>query len=74
MSIAEQLREQIETSDKSRYEIARQSGIAQSVLARFVAGETSLSMANVEKLVSYFELELTERPKGKKHRGKTDSR
>lgn len=72
MSIAQQLRQMIESSGISRYEIARGSGVAQSVLARFVAGETSLSMANVEKLVSYFDLELTNRTKGKKQRGKTD--
>lgn len=58
MSIAEQLRDYIINSGISRYEISRQTGVAQSVLARFLSGETSLSLSNIEKLAAYFELEL----------------
>jgi transcriptional regulator with XRE-family HTH domain len=49
-SIAEQLRRAIERSEKSRYRISQESGIAQAVLSRFVNGERDLKLETTEKL------------------------
>lgn len=72
MNISEAIRKHIETSGISRYQIAQGSGVSQSVLARFVAGETTLSLANAEKLAEFFDLELKPKSKGGKRRGKSD--
>ncbi len=47
---SDQLREAIERSGKSRYAISRETGIAQSILSRFVHGDAGLSLENVDRI------------------------
>jgi plasmid maintenance system antidote protein VapI len=42
-------------------DIARQTGVAQSILTRFVNGKRSLTLPTAERLALYFNLELRER-------------
>ncbi|MGH7178505.1 MAG: helix-turn-helix domain-containing protein [Tepidisphaeraceae bacterium] len=56
--ISDQLRAAIEESGESRYEISKQTGINQSILSRFVRGETNLDGVNTDKLAAYLELGL----------------
>jgi hypothetical protein len=49
-SISEQLREKIQRCGKSRYRLSMESGVSQSVLSRFVARKSELTIANAEKL------------------------
>ncbi len=58
-----QLRQAICTSDKSRYKLWRETGIDQGQLARFMAGESGLSVENAEKLIAALGYEVVLQPK-----------
>ena len=60
----------IEASGKTRYCIAKESGIAESVLSRLMSGERGLSIAALETLADYLGLEIVMRPK---RRRRTDA-
>jgi hypothetical protein len=61
MSVSGQLLEVVRRYG-SVYRVAKDSGIPQSVLQRFVAGDRGLSMQNIDKLAEFFDMHLT-RPK-----------
>lgn len=71
MSISDAIREKIESSGMTRYQIAQGSGVSQGVLSRFMAGE-NLSLVNADKLAEYFGLELKTKSDRSKRRGKAD--
>lgn len=52
------LRTMIRESGATVAAIAREAGIAQPVLYRFVSGERDLTLRTADKLVAYFGLEL----------------
>jgi transcriptional regulator with XRE-family HTH domain len=58
VKISDQLRAAIEAAGESRYQISKQTGINQSILSRFVRGETKLDGVNIDKLAAYLALEL----------------
>lgn len=58
---SEKLRRAIIDSGRSRYEISQQTGIAESVLSRFVRGERGLSLQSVDVLVRFLGLEVRQR-------------
>lgn len=60
------LRQAIESSDMSRYEISRKSGVSQTVLSFFVRGERSMTLATAAKVAKT--LGLTLKPEKKKGR------
>ena len=63
------LRRAIETTDETRYSIARGSGVNASQLCRFVSGERGLSIESAETLADYIGLEIIIRPRrGRKGR------
>ena len=68
--LLEGIREAIEASGKSRYRIAQESGIAESVLSRLMSGERGLSIDALETLADYLGLELTMRPKQRRRKGR----
>ena len=53
----------IEGSDKTRYRIAKDTGISQTQLSRLMSGERGLSIDALETLADYFGLEIVMRPK-----------
>ncbi len=57
MSLSEQLREAIRTYG-SVYAVARDSGVSQTILNRFVRGERDLTLETAEKLTEFFGLGL----------------
>ena len=57
------MRKAIEASEQSRYRMSQETGIAQSVLSRFMSGETALAVETVERLADYLGLEIMVRPK-----------
>jgi len=57
-SIDEQLRQAMKDSNLSRYAIAQQSGINQSVLSRFASGERGLTAETAERLAHSLGLRL----------------
>lgn len=65
------IRDAIEASDKSRYQIAKDLGITQGHLSRLMSGERGLSIDLIEKLAEYLNLEIVVRSKGRRlNRGK----
>jgi transcriptional regulator with XRE-family HTH domain len=48
--ISEQIREAIAKSNKTRYRIAKESGIDESTLAKFFNGHAGLSMKALDRL------------------------
>lgn len=57
------MRKAIEASGQSRYRISKETGIAESVLSRFISGETALTVETVERLAEYLGLEIVVRSK-----------
>lgn len=57
MTLSEQLREAIRTYG-SVYAVARDSGVSQSVLQRFVTEERDVYLETADRLADFFELEL----------------
>jgi hypothetical protein len=62
MAISDNMRDAIRASGKSITSLAQECGISQPMLTRFMDGQ-DLRLAMVDKLCSYFGLEL--RPAGK---------
>jgi len=60
-TLSDQIRRLIESSGMSRYEIARQTGIEQSVLSRFMSGERGLTTLTLDRLGELFDLEVVHR-------------
>jgi len=61
LSFSEQLIQAIESSELTRYRIAKDSGVAQSTLSQFVNGHRALSLANIDKVCDFLDLELVPR-------------
>jgi hypothetical protein len=58
LPISDQLRKAISASDKSCYRIWKETGIAPSVLSRFLNHQHGLSMDSVDKLAECLRLRL----------------
>ena len=65
-SITDQLRKAIESADVTRYEIAKQTGVAQQTLSKFVLRERGISLTALDAVAEYLGLELVERKKAKR--------
>ena len=56
--LSEQLRRAVQQADLTRYEISKRTGIAQSILSRFVNQGAGLSLDSIDKLCDYLGLGL----------------
>lgn len=66
--LSDALRAAIEKAGVSRYQIAKETGITQSSLSRFVASGRGLSIDAADKLCEYLDLEIVERQKKRSSR------
>ena len=68
--IEEQLRQRLMKADVSRYQLARETGISQAMLSRFLRGERHIGLRAAAKLAKAlgFELVLKARPRLRKGR------
>ena len=64
--IFQALREVIEAAPVSRYRMAKDLEIDQSVLSRFMSGEIGLTVQNVEKVADYLGYKIVLQPKAGK--------
>ena len=71
--ILQQIRQAIEASDKTRYRLSKETGIAQSQLSRLMTGQEGLSYENLERLADALGLEIAIRP-AKAKTGKSKGR
>ncbi len=60
MDIDEVLRKEIEKSGRSRYRIAKDTGVSAAQLCRFMQGRT-FTAKNAEVLLRYFGYEITKK-------------
>ncbi len=67
---SDEIRAAVENCGKTRYQIAKQTGIDAAALCRFVQGQVGLSMDNLDKLAECIGLHVhTEhKPRAKKGR------
>lgn len=70
MSIRDDLKRAVEKSGKSQNQIAKDTGIDQSTISRFLAGRHDMGVAKLEKLVAYLgmrvEIHQPEKPRKRK--------
>lgn len=60
MTPSEALRQAIQSSDKTAYQIAKESGVAAIVISRFLRGERDLRLSTLDKLAPVVGLVLKE--------------
>ena len=69
---SDQLRQEIERADKTRYQISMETNIAQSTLSRFIHGKGGLSLESIDLICQCIGAKLvegttsTKRPKRKR--------
>ena len=68
--LTDQLRQAIEDSGLTRYQIAKATGIDESALAKFYNGHRGLSMQALNALGDFLQLRITLRRKPGKKKGK----
>ncbi len=63
--LSDQVRRAVDASGLSRYRIAKELGVAESTMSRFMAGKGGLSLANLDGLADLLGLDLAapRRPK-----------
>lgn len=61
--VLEQIRKAIRAGKKTRYRIAKETGIPESQLSRLMSGEKGLSIGSLERLADCLGLEIAIRPK-----------
>lgn len=60
-TLADQLRAAVADSGLSHYRIAKDTGISQPIITRFVNGDRSVSLDTAGKLAAYFGMSLARR-------------
>ena len=67
--VLEQIRRAIRAGKKTRYRIAKETGIPESQLSRLMSGEKGLSIESLERLADCLGLHVVVRPK-KRRKGR----
>jgi transcriptional regulator with XRE-family HTH domain len=63
LSFTNQIRQAVDDADETRYRIAKNTGMSQSMMSRFMTGDRGLSMKALDGLAEYLGLEITKRKK-----------
>lgn len=56
--VGDRLRTAILDAPVSRYRMARETGVSESILSRFVRGERGLDLTSIDRLAAYLGLDL----------------
>lgn len=64
--LVDEIRRAVETSGKTRYRIAKESGVSAGQLSRLVNGERGMTVDTIERLADYLGLQITIEPKAPK--------
>lgn len=59
VKLSDQIREAIQDCGISRYRIARETGISDATLSRFMSGERGLTMKALDTLADFLDLNLS---------------
>lgn len=65
-TLAEQLRQAAHSSGLTAYRIAKETGITEPTIGRFMRGETTLSLDNAEKVMNLLGFQVVPPAKGGK--------
>jgi len=65
MKLSEQIRRAIESCGKTRYRIAKETGISESMLSCFMHGTANLSMDALDRLAEYIGLTVALKKRSK---------
>jgi transcriptional regulator with XRE-family HTH domain len=57
--LSEQIRQAVRDCGLTRYAISKATGIAESTLSRFVAGERGLPLKTLDRLADFLDLNIT---------------
>ena len=57
--LSDQIRQAIESCGMTRYRIARETGISDATLSRFMSGERGLPMKTLDTLADFLDLNIT---------------
>jgi transcriptional regulator with XRE-family HTH domain len=57
--LSDQIRRAVDASGLSRYRIAKELGVAESTMSRFMSGYGGLSLANIDALADLLGLDIT---------------
>ena len=68
--VSDKLRAAIEVADKSRYQLSKETGIAEAVLSRFMHRKGGLSMEGIDAIAGSLGLELVAKRPAKKGKPK----
>ncbi len=63
--LLDKIRRAVETSGKTRYRIAKDSGISAAQLSRLVNGQSGMTVETIERLADYLGFRIVIEPKGK---------
>lgn len=61
--LVDAIRRAVEASGKTRYRIAKESGVSAGQLSRLVNGERGMTVDTIERLADYMGLRITIEPK-----------
>jgi transcriptional regulator with XRE-family HTH domain len=64
--LVDAMRRAVETSGKTRYRIAKESGVSAGQLSRLVSGERGMTVDTLERLAKHLGLQITIAPKDEK--------
>jgi transcriptional regulator with XRE-family HTH domain len=67
--IGEQLRQAIREGGFSQAALARETGLSEGQISRFLKGERGLSLESIDRLMDVLELEIVIRPRRKRKDG-----
>jgi transcriptional regulator with XRE-family HTH domain len=59
VKLSDQVRRAVDASGLSRYRIAKEIGVAESTMSRFMAGKGGLSLVNLDALADLLGLDIT---------------
>lgn len=63
--LLDKIRRAVETSGKTRYRIAKESGISAAQLSRLVNGQSGMTVETIERLADYLGFRIVIESKGK---------
>lgn len=65
VKLSDQVRRAVDASGLSRYRVAKEIGVAESTMSRFMSGQGGLSLANLDALADLLGLDIAapRRPK-----------
>lgn len=67
-SFSDQFRAAVLNADESRYKISKVTGVSESILSRFVRGQSGLSMDYMDRVAAHLGLAIVSAPKKQRNR------